>query len=104
MVSKEKEARGTGARRNLEFTEIFQAHKECEEPKKVLIEGKPGMGKTTYCNKLVYDWATKKNKSGGCFPDFQLVLLLRCRDIHVESNLRDAIDDQLLPRRNSIRG
>ena len=98
MVSKEKEARGTGARRNLEFTEIFQAHKECEEPKKVLIEGKPGMGKTTYCNKLVYDWATKKNKSGGCFPDFQLVLLLRCRDIGVESNLRDAIDDQLLPR------
>ena len=98
MVSKEKEARGTGARRNLEFTEIFQAHKECEEPKKVLIEGKPGMGKTTYCNKLVYDWATKKNKSGGCFPDFQLVLLLRCRDIDVESNLRDAIDDQLLPR------
>ena len=60
MVSKEKEARGTGARRNLEFTEIFQAHKECEEPKNVLIEGKPGMGKTTYCNKLVYDWATKK--------------------------------------------
>ena len=99
MVSKEKEARGTGARRNLEFTEIFQAHKECEEPKKVLIEGKPGMGKTTYCNKLVYDWATKENKSGGCFPDFQLVLLLRCRDIDVESNLRDAIDDQLLPRR-----
>ena len=41
MVSKEKEVRGTGARRNLEFTEIFQAHKECEEPKKVLIEGKP---------------------------------------------------------------
>ena len=28
MVSKEKEARGTGARRNLEFTEIFQAHKK----------------------------------------------------------------------------
>ena len=56
------------------------------------------MGKTTYCNKLVYDWATKKNKSGGCFPDFQLVLLLRCRDIDVESNLWNAIDDQLLPR------
>ncbi|CAH3030435.1 unnamed protein product [Porites evermanni] len=37
------------------MTAIFKAHKECQRPRTVLIEGDPGMGKTTYCQKLAYD-------------------------------------------------
>ena len=29
-------------------------------PRTVLIEGDPGMGKTTYCQKLAYDWVTSR--------------------------------------------
>ena len=78
------------------MSEIFKPHEECEKPRIVLIEGKPGMGKTTYCKKMVYDWATGKQGAEDCFPRFQIVLLLKCRDM--KSNLREAIDDQLLPR------
>jgi len=39
--------------------DIFKPHEECPQPRTVLIEGDPGIGKTTYCNKLAYDWATK---------------------------------------------
>ena len=53
------------------------------------------MGKTTYCHKIVYDWA-KKRKGGKSFPDVILVLLLKCRDINC--GLWEAINDQLLPR------
>ena len=53
------------------------------------------MGKTTYCQKIAYDWA-KKRKGGESFPDVTLVLLLKCRNINC--GLWDAIDDQLLPR------
>ncbi|XP_015748906.1 PREDICTED: NACHT, LRR and PYD domains-containing protein 3-like [Acropora digitifera] len=53
------------------------------------------MGKTTYCQKIAYDWA-KKRKYGESFPDVTLVLLLKCRDINC--SLWEAIDDQLLPR------
>ena len=53
------------------------------------------MGKTTYCQKIAYDWA-KKRKGGESFPDVTLVLLLKCRDINC--GLWEAIDDQLLPR------
>ena len=53
------------------------------------------MGKTTYCQKIAYDWA-KKGKGGESFPDVTLVLLLKCRDINC--GLWEAIDDQLLPR------
>ena len=78
------------------MSEIFNQHEECEEPRVVLIEGKPGMGKTTYCKKVVFDWATGKHATGNCFTKFVIVLLIKCRD--VESDLWEAIEDQLLPR------
>lgn len=37
------------------MTNIFRPHAECDKPRVVLIEGDPGMGKTTYCQKLAYD-------------------------------------------------
>ena len=75
--------------------QIFQPHKECSQPKRVLIEGQPGMGKTTYCHKIAFNWA-KERKGGESFPDVLLVLLLKCKDINF--SLWEAIDDQLLPR------
>ena len=97
MVSREKKARATAEQRVVETTEIFKPHEECKQPRKVLIEGKPGMGKTTYCNKVAYDWAINIKSEGDCFPEFEMVLLLKCRDVEIESDLWGAIDDQLLP-------
>ena len=107
VVSRKKE-RGTVTANTVNMSGIFTPHGECPQPRTVLIEGKPGMGKTTYCRKLAYDWATGKlwstdrpcstgkEEEKDCFPRFETVLLLRCRD--VKSNLWEAIDDQLLPR------
>ena len=97
VVSREKKARATAKQRVVETTEIFNPHEECKQPRKVLIEGMPGMGKTTYCNKVAYDWAINIKNEGDCFPEFDLVLLLKCRDVEIESDLWGAIDDQLLP-------
>ena len=90
-----KKARGTATDEVVNMSAIFKPHEECSNPRTVLIEGKPGMGKTTYCKKLLYDWATGKPAADGCFPQFETVLLLKCRDI--KSNIWEAIDDQLLP-------
>ena len=95
MVSRKK-TRGTATTNTVDMSGIFKPHEECPHPRTVLIEGKPGMGKTTYCKKLVYDWATGKQEAQDYFPRFELVLLLRCRDM--KSDLWEAIDDQLLPR------
>ena len=91
-----KKTRGTATDEIVNMSAIFKPHEECPQPRTVLIEGKPGMGKTTYCKKLVYDWATGKSVTDDCFPKFQTVLLLKCRDI--KSDIWEAIDDQLLPR------
>ncbi|XP_078354184.1 uncharacterized protein LOC144638800 isoform X2 [Oculina patagonica] len=95
VVSRKKE-RGTVTADTVNMSGIFKPHEECPQPRTVLIEGEPGMGKTTYCQKLVYDWATGKQEAEDCFPRFETVLLLRCRDM--KSDLWEAIDDQLLPR------
>ena len=55
------------------------------------------MGKTTYCQKLVYDWASKQCREWDeSFPRIDVLLLLRCCEI--KSNLWDAIEDQILPK------
>ncbi|XP_022804746.1 nucleotide-binding oligomerization domain-containing protein 2-like [Stylophora pistillata] len=95
VIYKEK-TRGTATDRVVTMSKIFNAHEEREEPRVVLIEGKPGMGKTTYCKKVVFDWATQKLTTGNYFAKFLIVLLIKCRE--VRSHLWEAIDDQLLPR------
>ena len=50
------------------MTDVFKSHEECEEPRVVLIEGQPGMGKTTYCQKLAYDWSVEDISPEASFP------------------------------------
>ena len=61
----------------------------------VLVEGSPGIGKTTFCLKISHDWANGTIPNESSFPLFELLLLLKCRDIH--GDVMDAIVDQLLP-------
>ena len=96
MVSREK-TRGTATDKTVDMSAIFEPHDECHNPRAVLIEGDPGMGKTTYCNKIAFDWATKEPDAEDCFPNSKVVILLRCRDMTSNSNLRDAICEQILP-------
>ena len=94
IVSKEK-TRGVLTDDITNMTAIFKAHVECQRPRTVLIEGDPGMGKSTYCQKLAYDWATKQKELDPSFPDIDVLLLLKCHD--VKSSIWEAIDDQILP-------
>ena len=95
IVGKDK---NTGEVKNdiTDIYDIFKTHEECEDPPRTfLIEGDPGIGKTTYCQKLAYYWVTSRKDWNEPFPKIALVLLLRCHDI--KSNLWEAIDEQLLP-------
>ena len=81
--------------------DIFEPNKHCENPRFVLVEGAPGIGKTVFCQKLATDWS--KGKTGEPFPNFRIVLNLKCRDIQPTDGkldvnaLKESIADQLLP-------
>ena len=67
----------------------------------MLVEGSPGIGKTTFCLKIAYDWANGKIPKGCSFPKFKIVLLLKCRDI--DGDIIKAIDEQLLPEDDDVK-
>ena len=94
MIYKEK-TRGMLTEEITNMTTIFKAHKGCQKPRTVLIEGDPGMGKTTYCQKLAYDWANRREEWDESLTEIELLLLLRCHDIN--SDIWGAIDEQILP-------
>ena len=72
--------------------DIFGSTEKDNDPL-VLVEGSPGIGKTTFCLKLAHDWA---NGAMPCnFPSFKLVFLLKCRDM--KGDIVEDIFEQLLP-------
>ena len=94
QVVSRKETRGTMRANLIDMSSIFKPHGGWRQPRTVLIEGRPGAGKTTE-RKLAYDWATGKLEEKDCFPRFQTVLFLNCCDM--KSDLWKTIDYQLLP-------
>ncbi|XP_044164928.1 uncharacterized protein LOC114949420 [Acropora millepora] len=83
---------GKGERSEIDVDDIFGSSEEHNDPL-VLVEGSPGIGKTTFCLKLAHDWANGAMPRN--FPIFKLVFLLKCRDI-----IKDVVEEifeQLLP-------
>ncbi|PFX15110.1 Baculoviral IAP repeat-containing protein 1 [Stylophora pistillata] len=77
---------------------IFKPAKEGEKgARMVLVEGKPGIGKTTFCLKIARDWAKKIVPVEFHFPAFKFLFLLKCCDIHKDTkDMVQAIDEQVL--------
>ena len=63
------------------------------KPRIIPIEGSPGTGKTTLSLKLAYDWAM--GQMPDTFPEVELVLLIKCRDIN--DSIQESVKTQLLP-------
>ncbi len=78
----------------VDMCDIFESFDKGDDTM-TLIEGSPGIGKTTFCLKVANDWANKTNGNEFPFPKFELVLLLKCRDI--DGEIMEAVMEQLLP-------
>ncbi|XP_067016243.1 protein NLRC3-like isoform X2 [Acropora muricata] len=98
ILSKTKErSRLTDVTVNM--TDVFKPHVDCKNPRVVLVEGNPAMGKTTYCQKLAHDWSLSRIPSDSWFPKVEILLLLKCREMNAGiANFFEAVDDQLLPK------
>ena len=99
QINSRKKERSKLTDETVNMTDVFKPHPECDNPRVVLIEGNPGIGKTTYCQKLAYDWSVGEIPADASFSEVKMLLLLKCRDMHMKTaNIEEAIDDQLLPQ------
>ena len=85
-------SKGEAEGSEIDVDDIFGSSEEDNDPL-VLVEGSPGIGKTTFCLKLAHDWANGAMPRN--FPSFKLVFLLKCRDII--KDVMEEIFEQLLP-------
>ena len=85
---------------DVEMYDIFNTLNKGEDST-VLVEGSPGIGKTTFCLKIAYDWANGKIPKECSFSELNIVLLLKCRDI--DGDIIKAIDEQLLPEDDDVK-
>ena len=75
-------SKGEAEGSEIDVDDIFGSSEEDNDPL-VLVEGSPGIGKTTFCLKLAHDWANGAMPRN--FPIFKLVFLLKCRE-HLPNN------------------
>ena len=69
-----------------EYTDIFNGDDHYPNPKRILVYGRPGIGKTTFSKRTAFDWAKQRK---GILKKFDVVLLIKLRDV---CDLKDICD------------
>ncbi|XP_052801248.1 uncharacterized protein LOC128231975 [Mya arenaria] len=71
--------------------------------KKIIVEGKPGTGKTSLCKKIVHDWlkANEKNENASNLCQFEFVFYILLRHVKTESKVKAMIVEHLIMKIDS---
>ena len=71
-----------------DYTDIFKGDEHHPNPKRLLVYGRPGIGKTTFSKKTALDWAKQREK---ILKKFDVVLLIKLRDVCDLPNIHDVL-------------
>ena len=80
----EKRPSGVTQKELKHYTDIFDGVRLHHTPKRILVHGRPGIGKTVFTQKSTFDWS--QHRFEGKLGRFDLVLLVKLRDV---CNLND---------------
>ena len=92
----------------IKIKNIFEEHKsDCRKPKRVLIKGRAGMGKSTLMRKIVYDWCSdsfwqNKFKYIFCFEFRHLNSILHVNNFDCYSFLFQRQGPNLVPSERDV--
>ena len=80
-----KRPNGTTNQEINDYTEVFEGYGRSTSPKRILVYGRTGIGKSTFSQKIAVDWANEKEE---VLKRFDVLLVVR---------LRNALDAQDMP-------
>ena len=78
LLRDERKLHGTTKTEFEDYSEIFSSHGYHLIPKRILVYGKPGVGKSTFSKKLAVDWARGEKE---ILKQFTVLLLIKLRDV-----------------------
>ena len=78
LLRDERKLDGTTKTKFEDYSEIFSSHGHHLIPKRILVYGKPGVGKSTFSKKLAVDWARGEKE---ILKQFSVLLLIKLRDV-----------------------
>ena len=71
-----------------DYTDMFKGNKHHPKPTRMLVYGRPGIGKSTFCKKAAYDWSKALRE---ILMNFHIVLLIKLRDVCDFKDIRDVL-------------
>ena len=94
-VKEEQTPTGTTQSELKHYTELFTANKNGVSPKRILVQGQTGIGKSTFVKKLLVDWVGVNRGTGdeqaAVLKNFELVVAVNLKEVSKCQSLRDVI-------------
>ena len=94
-VKDEQTPAGTTQSELEHYSDLFTANKNGVIPKRILVQGQTGIGKSTFVKKLLVDWVEVNKKTGdekaAVLKNFELVVAVNLKEVSKRQSLKDVI-------------
>ena len=91
----EKTPAGTTQSELKHYSDLFTADKNGAIPKRILVQGQTGIGKSTFVKKLLVDWVEVNKETGdeqtSVLKNFELVVAVNLKEVSKCQSLEDVI-------------